>query len=213
VTEYHKIQTIFKRDMDGDRRLVEGAWTLPEFEYLAPLDWQWTEKVDGTNVRVVWDGSKVLFHGRTDNAQMPVILSRRLGDIFLPGNSDHLMREQFGDGDVVLYGEGYGARIQKVGGLYLPDRVDFVLFDVNVSGWWLDRDGIAGVAAHFGIQPVPLVGVGSLSSAIEYVKSGPVSTWGHFPMEGVVMRPAVELHTRKGQRVIAKLKHRDFAAQ
>ena len=34
MTEYHKIQSIFKRDMTSKRKtLIEGEWTLPEFEY------------------------------------------------------------------------------------------------------------------------------------------------------------------------------------
>jgi hypothetical protein len=32
MSEYHKIQTLFKRDMSSKRKtLLEGDWTLPEF--------------------------------------------------------------------------------------------------------------------------------------------------------------------------------------
>ena len=40
--------------------------------------------------------------------------------------------EVFPDGAAVLYGEGYGAKIQKGGGNYRADQ-DFVLFDVRVG--------------------------------------------------------------------------------
>ena len=55
--EYPKIQTLFKRD---DRNvIIEGDWSVPEFAYLADKPWRWTEKVDGTNIRLHWDGRKV----------------------------------------------------------------------------------------------------------------------------------------------------------
>lgn len=55
MTEYHKIQTLFKRDMESKHKtLLEGQWTLPEFEYLAGNVWTFTEKVDGTNIRVIF---------------------------------------------------------------------------------------------------------------------------------------------------------------
>jgi hypothetical protein len=55
MKEYHKIQTIFKRDMTNKAKsLFEGRWTMPEFEYLANNTWVFTEKVDGTNIRVIF---------------------------------------------------------------------------------------------------------------------------------------------------------------
>jgi len=33
MSEYHKIQTVFKRDDKG--KIIPGDWTLPEFEYLS----------------------------------------------------------------------------------------------------------------------------------------------------------------------------------
>ena len=78
MSEYHKIQSIFKRDMGKSKALIEGEWSLPEFEFLANNEWEFTEKVDGTNVRVIWRDGAVTFGGRTDDAQMPVQLSQRL---------------------------------------------------------------------------------------------------------------------------------------
>lgn len=208
MTEYHKIQSIFKRDMtDKRKRLIEGQWTLPEFEYLAKNIWDFTEKVDGTNVRVIFNEGKVTFGGRTDDAQMPVQLAQRLNERFLPLAG--LMGELFADG-CVLYGEGYGAKIQKVGGLYRPDQ-DFVLFDVRVGHWWLQRADVVDVAQKLGIDVVPIIGAGNLYAAIDAAKRGIKSTWGDFEAEGIVARPQVELKARNGNRIIAKIKCRDFA--
>jgi hypothetical protein len=209
MSEYHKIQSIFKRDMTSPRKtLIDGDWTLPEFEYLAGNRWEFTEKVDGTNIRVILKDGAITFGGRTDEAQIPAKLVERLNERFLPQAA--LMAEVLGN-DAVLYGEGYGAKIQKVGGSYRPDQ-DFVLFDVRVGPWWLKRLDVQDIGEQLGLDVVPVIGSGSLHDAVAWAKRGIRSTWGDFEAEGIVARPSVELQTRGGQRLIAKIKCRDFRA-
>ena len=208
MSEYHKIQTIFKRDMASKRKtLMEGDWTLPEFEYLAGNAWTFTEKVDGTNIRVIFKDGAVAFGGRTEDADIPAPLLSRLNERFLP--LAKRLGEVFTDGAAVLYGEGYGAKIQKGGGNYRADQ-DFVLFDVRVGPWWLQRADVDDVAQELGLDVVPVIGEGTLHDAVALAKAGIRSTWGDFQAEGIVARPKVELNTRGGQRLIAKIKSRDF---
>ncbi len=211
MTEYHKIQTIFKRDMTTKHKtLMEGQWSLPEFEYLADNEWLFEEKVDGTNIRVFFHkatsyGYGVSFGGRTDKAVIPSALFDQLGEIFLP--KINKMSKMF-DHSVVFYGEGYGANIQS-GVSYRKDQ-SFVLFDVRVGNWWLQRDAVADVANKLGIEVVPNIGKGSLFCALDMAKNGFKSAWGDFQAEGIIARPRVELCTRGGGRIIAKIKCRDF---
>lgn len=208
MNEYHKIQTLFKREMERNgKTLLEGQWTLPEFEFLAENTWVFTEKVDGTNIRVLFKDGKIEFGGKTDSAQIPAQLVARLNERFLPLAEN--FQEIFGC-DACLYGEGYGAKIQKAGGNYRQDQ-DFVLFDVNVGGWWLQRSDVEDVANKLGIDVVPIIGEGTLNDAIAWAKAGITSTWGNFQAEGIVARPKTELKTRSGQRIITKIKCRDFA--
>ena len=210
MTEYHKIQSIFKRDMSSkSKTLIEGEWTQPEFEYLAGNVWTFTEKVDGTNIRVIFKDGRITFGGRTDDAQIPSQLVGRLNERFSP--LAQKLGEVFPDGPAVLYGEGYGAKIQKVGGNYRQDQ-DFVLFDVRVGQWWLQRADVCEVAQKLGIDVVPVIGEGSLHDAVALAKRGIRSTWGDFEAEGIVARPKTELNARSGHRLIAKIKCRDFAA-
>jgi len=204
---YHKIQTVFKRDPDNKyKTLLEGQFSRPEFEFLAACPWVFTEKVDGTNIRVMWDGHGVSFNGKTDNAQLHAHLVQHLRDTF----TDELMMEAFGtEGGVCLYGEGCGAGIQKGGGNYYPDK-KFVLFDVRVGEWWLQRPDVEDVAMKLGIPIVPIVGRGDLWELVDIVRDGFESTWGTFQAEGIVARPATELCARNGQRIITKLKTKDF---
>lgn len=204
---YHKIQTLFKREPDGKRRIIVGEWTLPEFEYLAGNMWQFTEKIDGTNVRVMWKDGDFCFAGKTDAANLPLPLLARLIEKFIPLKSR--MVEHFAENEVCLYGEGYGAKIQN-GGKYRQDQ-DFILFDVRVGRWWLTREGVEAIGQQLDLETTPLVGEGTLYEAINLVKGGLLSRWGNFEAEGIVMRPKIELTSRNGSRIIAKLKARDFS--
>jgi len=210
MTEYHKIVTLFKRDPKNMRFIMEGEWALSEFEYLKDNKWVFTEKVDGTNIRVMWSGEAVTFGGKTDNAQLYVPLFGKLASLFDTTPKRKIFRDKFGEDEVCLYGEGYGAKIQKGGGNYKKDDVDFVLFDVKIGDWWLQRKDVADIAVTLGVKIVPIVGEGTLLEAVEMIKGGLESQWGDFLAEGLVCRPSTELKTRSGNRIITKIKARDF---
>jgi hypothetical protein len=52
---------------------------------------------------------------------------------------------------------------------------------------------------------------GTLCEAVELVKRGYPSQLRCTPPEGLVMRPEVELRDRRGERIITKIKMKDFA--
>ena len=205
---YHKIQTVFKRDPETKfKTLLENDYSLPEFEYLKNNKWIFTEKVDGTNIRIMFQDGKITFGGKTDRAEIPNKLVNRLNEKILPLIDKFV--EIFNDADVCLYGEGYGAKIQKGGGNYRADQ-DFVLFDIKIGHWWLKREDVEDIANKLNLDIVPIIGSGSLEELVEYVKTGFSSKWGEFMAEGIVARPENELLARNGNRIITKLKHKDF---
>lgn len=207
MKEYHKIQTVFKRDPNTKfKTLLEGDYSLPAFDFLKTNPWVFTEKVDGTNIRVMFNGGGVSYGGKTDDAQIPATLVERLRSVF-DVQADK-MREMFPDG-ACLYGEGHGAKIQKGGGNYSQTQ-DFVLFDVKIGEWWLERPNIEDIAGKLGLRVVPIIGEGTLLEMVEMARKGITSQWGNFAAEGIVARPKVELSTRNGERIITKIKTRDF---
>jgi ATP-dependent RNA circularization protein (DNA/RNA ligase family) len=207
MNEYHKIQTVFLRDPDNKyRTLLMGQYAKPEFKYLELNEWIWTEKVDGTNIRVIWDEGEIRFAGKTDRAQLHPLLVARLEERFLSQRA--LFEAITTEVPVCLYGEGYGPKIQS-GGKYRSDQ-DFVLFDVWIGGWWLERHNVEDVAEKFGLDVVPIIGTGSLPKMVTEVSLGFQSQWGDFIAEGIVARPAVELFGRNGERVVTKVKYKDF---
>lgn len=210
MREYHKIYGPFKRHTSGPdkNRLIIGEWSRPEFEVVQYINWTWTEKLDGTNVRVEWDGHRVEFAGRTDKAQLPNNLLAHLGEVF----TEEMFEQIFGGDQVILFGEGVGPKIQKNGGMYGPQQ-HFVLFDVFVGDkWWLQHDDIAGVADGFDITVAPIRLVDNVWNAIEEVSLGLASRFSevHELAEGLVGVPRAGLRNRAGERIVMKVKTVDF---
>ena len=219
MAEYQKIQTLFKRD---ERNIIiPDQFTYPEFEVLKDLKWECTEKIDGTNIRIELassgnseDGIIMSFKGRTDKAVIPEHLLTKLNWLF---DREHLMEalnitDETQNCNITLYGEGYGAKIQK-GGNYISNDVNFILFDVKIDKWWLDREAIKDIANKLGINAVPLMGYMTIPEAIEYVKKGFKSTIAEnkdYDAEGLVLKAPCGLLKRDGERLITKIKTVDF---
>jgi hypothetical protein len=168
--------------------------------------WDFSEKLDGTNMRIVC-GESIVFKGKTDRAQIPAGLVESLITMFHTPATLVKIKELFAGG-AVLYGEGVGPKIQKGGGLY--GHVRFILFDVRVGNWWLRRSDVESVARDLGIECAPLIGSGTLEEMVKLGEDGFTSSYGDFIAEGIVARPSTELFTRSGHRVICKIKHKDF---
>lgn len=213
MNQYHKIQSLYKRDEKG--KMLFGQYSLPEFEYLRDNTWVFTEKVDGTNIRVMYSGGELSFGGKTDNAQIPANLVNKLRELFKVESFYELFQaieidDSWEYPNVCLYGEGYGAKIQKGGGNYIPGGVNFVLFDVKIGDWWLKREDVENIAHKLSISVVPILGEGTLDELRHRCEEGFKSQWGDFIAEGIVARPKIELKDRAGNRIITKLKHKDF---
>lgn len=207
MKEYHKIKTVFKRNPKTNyKTLLEGQWAKPEFEYLKDNTWVFTEKVNGFNIRVIFDGSSIVIAGRTNRDQLPPATIASLNDIFQPRLE--LFKEMFADG-ICLYGEAYGPNTAKGSGVYRQDQ-DFVLFDVLIGKWWLERSNVISVALKLDVLYVPAMAYGTLPKMIELARTGFNSAWGDFQAEGIVARPTVGLQDRAGNRIITKIKCKDF---
>lgn len=207
MTEYHKINAVYKRDNKG-KFLNEFA--CPEFEYLYDNDWIFTEKVNGTSIRLGFNylGSRFIA-GRSDDSMIPpkllIVLEALVENIRDQVRETMEVRDIC---DLVLYGEGYGPKING-GGIYRSDP-GFVLFDVKVGSMFLERADVEEFAAKHNIDVVPVTFRGTLRDAEYLVRGGIKSTWGDFNMEGFVGTPTVPLYTRQNKRIITKVKTCDY---
>lgn len=207
---YPKIPSPYEREVSGPNRnkLIEGQWSSRELELTAGLtDWQFTEKLDGTNTRIRWDGYSVSFAGRTNNAQIQPEVLEYLEDTF----REELFEQQFGEKQVTIYAEAVGPKIQKVGRFYGETKVR--VFDAKIGDLWMSYENIGNIAAALGVGTVPLVIQGvSLFTGIEIVRGGLLSDESVEPLtaEGLVGTLASGMLTRRGSRIQTKIKAVDF---
>jgi hypothetical protein len=207
MEKYHKIQTVFKRDPNTNyKTLLWNEYSMPEFEYLKNNTWTCTEKVDGTNVRIQFDGNIRFIKGKSDNATLHPQLVAKLEELF----PEYLGNTTFKkDSAVCLYGEGYGPKINK-GEKYKKNMHGFALFDIKINNTWLDRMAVEMIGNSLNLEIAPIVHTGSLLDMLRIVQEGFDSKWGRFIAEGIVARPEIELQNKKGERIITKLKYKDF---
>ena len=208
MKEYNKIETVYERDVNGTKKLIEGKYRNETVEFLANNKWVFTEKIDGTNIRIYWDGHRITFGGRTEKSQIPSHLLDKLSEMFLNNETEQLFEQSFGEREVILFGEGYGVKIQK-GEAYRSD-VGFILFDVMIGNNYQSRENVEDIAKCFALEVVPIVMCGTIQEAVDFVKTNPNSTIGVAKMEGLVGRPCVEIKDRCGNRMIVKIKVCDF---
>ena len=199
--KYHKINSIFKRDERG--RFTNEFSSEIFSELYDNLVWYATEKVNGMNLRIYKTGR---IAGRTDNAQIPSFAYPLLEEI-----RDRLIASDLPE-STVLYGELYGNKIQN-GGHYIPDGNDFVLFDVMIQDHWQERVDVCNIASQLKLADAPLLCYGQLRDFVMICKNGDYSSSElreGARNEGYVLRPCIELQDRLGNRVITKLKFKDF---
>ena len=150
--EYPKIETLYERDDKTHKLKPELILKNPVYGIIKT--WQFTEKIDGTNIRCTWKDNTLTYGGRTDNAQMHTDLYKHLQVTITPDK----MKAAFPDcEEVVLYGEGFGAGIQKGGGEYQQAK-GFILFDVLIGKWWLSHDNVVQIAERLELPVVPYFG-------------------------------------------------------
>lgn len=118
MSEYHKIETLYERD---EKTFKVRVGEFKNRTYSLLKTWRWTEKIDGTNIRAIWfpaieNGPEepgrpesLTFGGKTNNAQIHADLVEWLYE----NVKAETLREIFPTESAVIYGEGYGAGIQK----------------------------------------------------------------------------------------------------
>jgi hypothetical protein len=189
--------------------------------------WHVTQKIDGMNIRIKLDdpppdtggyGELHTIMGRTDKAQLPGDLVSHINEL-LPDSYRELVYPMC---DVWLYGEGYGAGIQK-GGHYRDDK-GFILFDILVASpeeqnaWWLPWHEVRNIAQLLNLGTVPVLGEDvPLESLTSYALGGTYILDGEKPLgdrdlfEGIVATTQPALYTHRGDRIKVKVKRKDIA--
>ena len=218
---YASIETVFTRDKETNK-LNFGEIRMPEVECVR--EWTISEKVDGTNIRVIYTLDGIQVKGRTDKADLPseaedvVLRSTPLHQKAINYFTAYRERDLPLEWSVTLYGELYGPGINK-GGVYSPVK-KFRAFDLLLGeSWWTDDDEMRRICLDLGVPTMPRLAniekipttKDELLSIIPYslVAENDNNTQS-VVAEGIVGKPSHVLLDRHGHRVMWKLTGREF---
>lgn len=211
--EYMKIKALFKRDPKGNVML--GEFSDPAFDYLKDCRWIATEKIDGTNTRIIWDGHRITWKGHTDSANIPDFEEKYMQAMFGSPETEEVFEQVFGEKQAIVFGEFYGHKVQKAGELMNPKENGFIVFDINIGGYWLDFGNVKDVAGRLGLLVVPEAMEGTLTELKDRIAKDGTSlhetvSGNSAPLEGYVCFPSVPLYFRNGTPIKVKIKVRDL---
>ena len=214
---YHHIEAPCVRDRNTHKLYLEETDTLPRMatEYLSEdylllqnMMWNIKRKLDGCNIRIQWDGDRVIWNGKTNLFQDPN------GNVqkFMDGLEyfEEMCEENLGRDKVwTFYGEAMGPKIQ--GNELKLDNVDTFIFDIKVGDVFLGEDSIKDICSKLGLNTVydtysPYnISSGKLCDLINMCINGELEG-----IEGIVATPVGDFRNRMGKRIITKIKNADF---
>jgi len=205
---YPKIWTPFHRDEKNKKVNIERFTEYSPLYIIYPLinKWDFTEKLDGANISILYSKKEITIRGRTEKAEPIKEIINFINDKI---NLKYL-NEEFEDKELIIYGEGFGGKIQRGKSGCLTER--FIGFDVKVNGKWLSSKNAFEIIQKAGFETVPFLFTSSLKEAVEFVKKGFFSKASEIPVqaEGLIGRTSEPLITPNGDRLILKLKTKDF---
>lgn len=115
---------------------------------------------------------------------------------------------------IYIYGEYFGKGIQKCGGRY-SDGNDFIVFDIDVQGWWVPKSMRDDYCEQLGLKTVPFIGIKTINEFEQIVAEGFTTKVENVKdntliEEGIVARPCEPIKDSRGNRIIVKIKHVDY---
>jgi hypothetical protein len=173
------------------------------------------EKIHGTSCHLAWD---------IENKQEDGSFLR-----FFSGGAKHeefikifdkaaLIKkfEELGIAKVLVYGEGYGGKMQGMKSTY-GESLRFIAFDVKIDKCWLAVPQAEAFVKNLGLEFVHYVEIDTTleqidaqrdAFSVQAIRNG---CGNDKKREGIVLRPLIELIKNNGERVISKHKGEEFA--
>ena len=169
LIEYPKIHNVYKFD-ESNKEFTRTFYDA-EVEYLKDLKRLATEKYDGMNIRVYYDGYSVSWYGRGSRSKLPDEVNDLLKKYFV--DTTIIFEQHFGDCEVELFLECYGGKINgsKKRGRYGGIDETLIGLDVMINQVFLDRTKIDSIFEIFGIKSVQLIEFNNLEETMKYVEN------------------------------------------
>ena len=205
---YHKIYSPWERTDVKSKTVNTEVFSDEYVEMLQNINWIRTEKVDGMNVNLYYDGNHIQFLGHTDKTQFDKEVKDFLDSLITP-EREQILEQIFGEKEVFICGELIGPKIQN--NLYNLKEYRFYVFDVfckTTDTYW-DFKYVKDIAEKLGFYLVPYLLVGTLGETKNWCISIPApcsSISENIEIEGIVIKPEHELKKANGERIIYKVK-------
>lgn len=169
------------------------------------------EKVHGSSAHVSWKKDKTLplsFFAGGENYERFVALF----------DQEKLLQHfpELGHDEVIVYGEVYGGKCQKMSATYGPD-LRFIAFDVKIGDSFVNVPVAEKIATDLGLEFVPYTEINTDLTEIDAQRDADSLVAIRRGMgegkkrEGVVLRPLIEMTKNNGERICAKHKRDDFS--
>lgn len=199
---YQKIECPYIFDIETKK--FKEVYLNPLVELLKDVKWLGSEKYDGTNIRVYYDGYRISFHGRNDNTNMPSEILDLLKKTF--DNTEIIFEQNFGNKEVILFMECYGGKVlgSKRSHWYNDSDESLIGFDVMINGKYLDKRKIKPIFDLFNIKTVEFKIYNNLQEILDLVKEETFYQERYF--EGIVATPIIPVYDENGNRIIVKVK-------
>ena len=213
-TKYAKFSSPFKKD--------EKFINLNELAQKLPIGrWIKTEKIDGTNIRIILckpteDGKRVVLVGSRSLILNEEDKSSKQFFDCLKGINTNKLVEYFEDADstVIIYGEGYGAGVQK-GGIYSKEK-NFRVFDIRIGEAYQDFEYVQKVCIDNQLNVVPIIdevediSYGECIKSLKSFQETLIKEGDGGKPEGIVYKYEPVLLNKYKERLMFKVKFKDF---
>lgn len=171
------------------------------------------EKIHGTSASITYKNGQLKFHsgGVTHTNFVTLFELGKTG----PGDLDMLKEKFKGIMDVVVYGEAYGGKCQKMSDTY-GKELKFIAFDVKIDDLWLAVPQAEAFAKDLDLEFVHYEKISTEMDEIDRMMKMPSvqadrnGCGSDKQREGVVLRPLMELRKNNDDRVICKHKGEKF---
>ena len=162
----------------------------------------------------VKEGNKIIYY-------YPEVMNIPAGSLPCRGNKVETMEvggnyiSELEEVPIYIYGEYFGAGIQKCGSRYIQNGNAFRVFDIKQQGWWTPKDVRDSLCKSLGLDTVPFLGVMTLKEIEDKVRGGFTTQFEGAAdptmiEEGIVARPVIPLCDGSGNRIIVKVKYCDY---
>lgn len=225
---YPKITSPFKRTDNKSKTVNTSVWfdDYAKFFGESGLVFYATEKVDGTNLNIVYDGNHISYTGHTDKTVWNPEVEEWIKSKFQTPEFEQMCEQRFGENEIKLCGELIGPKIQN--NFYKLEDYKFILFDIHndTSNTWWNREFVEEATKELNLDIVPLIGINGETNFtdLSVESKNTLIGWKNYlkfkdfnskinkdiEIEGFVVRPLMEILKANGERVIYKIKIKDI---